>query len=288
MARMAVFAAAVLAFMPPAAASGQQAFTHGQNIAPVFEGWEPNADGSFNMVFGFFNRNCQEVLQIPVGPDNSIEPGGPDRGQPTRFFPRRGKFIFRVPVPADFGANELVWSLTAYGRTEQAYATLHPEYIIDKRITMMNEAGFGQRAGEADSLHPELRVEGESERTVRVGEPLELTAITSDDGLPRPRGGQAGSDAAGLMFGWLVYRGEAAHVSFDPAQFNPDFRGRARGITMCPKFPPTPEWARNPIPEDGRVTVTATFSEPGTYVLRAMAHDGGLKTTREITVNVTG
>ena len=65
--------------------TSQQAFTHGQNIAPVFEGWEKNPDGSFNMVFGFFNRNCEEVLHIPIGTDNSIEPGGPDHGQPTRF-----------------------------------------------------------------------------------------------------------------------------------------------------------------------------------------------------------
>ena len=288
MRRMAVLAAAALVAASQAAPSGQQAFTHGQNIAPVFEGWEQNPDGSFNMVFGFFNRNCTEVLHLPIGPLNSIEPGGPDRGQPTRFFPRRGKFIFRVPVPADFGDDELVWSLTAHGKTERAYATLHPEYVIDKRITMMNEAGFGQRAGEADSLHPVLRVEGGDRRTVGVGEPLELAAFTADDGLPQPRQGQEDSDAAGLMFGWLVYRGDQAHVTFTPEQFNPDFRGRARSISMCPSVPHTPAWARNSVPEDGQVTVTATFSAPGTYVLRAMAHDGGLKTTREVTVTVTG
>lgn len=288
MRRTAILAAAALVAASPAAPRGQQAFTHGQNIAPVFEGWEQNPDGSFNMVFGFFNRNCTEVLHLPVGPLNSIEPGGPDRGQPTRFFPRRGKFIFRVPVPADFGDDELVWSLTAHGKTERAYATLHPEYVIDKRITMMNEAGFGQRAGEADSLPPVLRVEGGDRRTVGVGEPLELAAFTADDSLPQPRPGQEDSDAAGLMFGWLVYRGDEAHVTFTPEQFNPDFRGRARGISMCPAFPPTPAWARSSVPEDGKITVTATFSAPGAYVLRAMAHDGGLKTTREVTVTVTG
>ena len=111
--------------------SAQQTFAHGQNVAPAFEGWERNPDGSFSMVFGFFNRNCEEALHIPIGPDNSIEPGGPDRGQPTRFFPRRGKFIFKVRVPSDFGKNELVWTLTAHGKTERAYATLQPEYVLD-------------------------------------------------------------------------------------------------------------------------------------------------------------
>lgn len=271
----------------PAEVAAQQAFSHGQNVAPVFEGWERNPDGSFNMVFGFFNRNCEEVVHVPIGPDNGIEPGGPDRGQPTRFFPRRGKFIFRVPVPADFGDDELVWTLTVHGRTEMAYATLKPEYIIDKRITMMNEGGFGQRAGEADSLRPVLRVEGDAQRTVQVGEPLTLAAFASDDGIPEPRRGQEDSDAAGLMVGWLVYRGDAAHVAFDPEQFNPDFRGRARGSSLCRNFPPTPDWAKKAVPEDGRVAVTATFSQPGAYVLRAMAHDGGLKTTREVSVTVT-
>ena len=279
-----------LAFALSASVSGQQAYSHGQNVAPVFEGWEPNPDGSFNMVFGFFNRNCEEEVHVPVGPDNSFEPGAPDRGQPARFYPRRGKFVFKVQVPADFGDDELVWTLTAHGKTEQAYATLHPEYILDKRITMMNEAGFGQRAGEADSLAPELRVDGAAERTVAVGEPLTITGRASDDGMPQPRAGQDDdSDATGLMVGWSVYRGEAAHVTFEPEQVNPDFRGRARGITMCSKkFAPTPEWWRERLSADGTFTVTATFAEPGTYMLRAMAHDGGLKTTREITVNVTG
>ena len=288
-ARAAAAFAAALVLTASAELRGQSAYTHGQNVAPVFEGWEPNPDGTFNMVFGFFNRNCREEVHVPVGPDNRIEPGGPDRGQPARFYPRRGKFVFRVQVPADFGDNELVWTLTAHGKTEQAYATLHPEYIVDKRITMMNEAGFGQRAGEADSLHPELRVEGPAARTVAVGEPLTITAHASDDGLPKPRAGREDSDAAGLLVGWSVYRGEAEHVTFDPEQFNPDLRSGSRGITICrQKFPPAPEWAKERLSEDGSFTVTATFDEPGTYVLRAMAHDGGLKTTREITVNVTG
>ena len=286
-ASIAVAVAAMLTCTLVTPAAGQQAFSYGQNIAPVFEGWEPNPDGSFNMVFGFFNRNCEEVLHIPIGPDNTMEPGWPDRGQPTRFFPRRGKFTFRVRVPKNFGTNELVWTLTAHGKTEQAYATLRPGYVLDKRITMMNEGGFGQRAGESDSLHPMLRVEGDTQRTVTVGVPLRLTAVASDDGLPKPRKGQEHSDATGLMLAWLVYRGDDTHVTFDPEQFNPNLRGRYNAISMCRNRRPTPEWAKTPLPADGKVTVRATFNEPGTYVLRAMAHDGGLKTTREITVEVS-
>ena len=183
---VAVVLAIGLAFGASTMVSGQQGYTHGQTVAPVFEGWEPNADGTFNMVFGFYNRNCVENLHIPIGPDNNIEPGGPDRGQPARFYPRRGKFVFRVQqVPADFGDNELVWTLTSQGSTEKAYATLHPEYLLDKRIMMVNEAGFGQRAGEGESLAPVLRIEGDAKRTVAAGQPLTLTAFASDDGLPK-------------------------------------------------------------------------------------------------------
>src|SRR6266446_2774346 len=74
----------------------QEAFLNGQNIAPVFEGWEPNSDGSFNLVFGYFNRNWEEELNLPIGPNNILEPGPPDQGQPTHFYPRRNRFLFKV------------------------------------------------------------------------------------------------------------------------------------------------------------------------------------------------
>ena len=130
--------ATILLVTPLASTSGQQlVYSSGQTVAPAFEGWEQNPDGTFNMVFGYFNRNLDEHLHVPVGPDNNLEPGGPDRGQPTYFFPRRNRFHFKVRVPADFGDRELVWTLTTYGQTEKAYATLIPEYIIDKQLPML-------------------------------------------------------------------------------------------------------------------------------------------------------
>ena len=90
------------------APSAQESFSSGQNIAPAYEGWEENADGSFNLVFGYFNRNWDEEIDAPVGAGNAIEPGGPDQGQPTHFLPRRNRFVFRIRVPANFSAKELV------------------------------------------------------------------------------------------------------------------------------------------------------------------------------------
>src|SRR5262245_6996765 len=80
---------------------GQGSFSRGQNIAPVYEGWERNGDGSFTLVFGYFNRNWEETIDVPVGAENTLEPGGPDQGQPTHFLPRRNRFVFRARVPKD-------------------------------------------------------------------------------------------------------------------------------------------------------------------------------------------
>ena len=85
----------------------------GQGVSPVYEGFDINPDGSFNMWFGYMNRNYEEEIDVEVGPDNTFEPGG-DRGQPTHFTPRRHKDVFKVVVPKDFGDQKLTWKLTAH------------------------------------------------------------------------------------------------------------------------------------------------------------------------------
>jgi len=81
----------------------------GQAVAPVYEGFDINDDGSFNMWFGYMNRNYEEEIDVPVGPNNNFEPDA-DRGQPTHFTPRRHKDVFSVRVPKDFGNQ------TSHGR----------------------------------------------------------------------------------------------------------------------------------------------------------------------------
>ena len=115
---------AVIALVSLSASPRAQQPTKGLNIAPVYEGWEQNADGSFDLIFGYFNRNWDEWIDVPVGAANTMEPGGPDQGQPTHFLPRRNQFVFRIRVPKDFGNRELVWTLTSNGKTEKAYGTL--------------------------------------------------------------------------------------------------------------------------------------------------------------------
>jgi hypothetical protein len=118
----------------------------GQDIAPDFEGWRDNPDGSHELMFGYFNRNQEQELDIPVGPDNNVEPGGPDQGQPTHFYPRRSRFQFRVHVPKDFGKGEVVWTLNVNGKKNTAYATLAPDYYADD-IVVMNDEGAGGSGG---------------------------------------------------------------------------------------------------------------------------------------------
>ena len=90
----------------------------GQSVTPAFEGWYQNADGTFSLSFGYFNRNYDEHLDLPIGPDNRFEPGPADRGQPTHFFPRRQTGVFAVVVPANFGDNEVNWPLSFRGDTQ--------------------------------------------------------------------------------------------------------------------------------------------------------------------------
>ena len=93
---------------------------------------EQGPDGAKYFIFGYMNRNWEEELDVPVGPDNGFNIGGADQGQPTHFLPRRNRFVFRVKVPNGFGPkDELIWTLTTHGKTEKAYATLRPDYIVD-------------------------------------------------------------------------------------------------------------------------------------------------------------
>src|SRR5580704_11786531 len=125
--------------------SAQVQYARGQNVAPVFEGWEHNSDGTYSMVFGYHNRNYEEEVDIPIGPDNSIALGGEvygDRGQPTHFYPRRQRFLFRVVVPKDWDKQQKVtWTLISRGRTEQAKGWLQPEWELNESIIIENMGG---------------------------------------------------------------------------------------------------------------------------------------------------
>ena len=279
---------------PAVTAQVASSAAHGQSIAPVFEGWQENPDGSFNLVFGYFNRNRVERIDVPVGPDNRFESGDPDLGQPTHFYPRRSRFLFKVRVPADFGDKELVWTLTSNGETERAYGSLLIDYFLDDTVLQNNKGAGGGAGGEYDifgNIAPTLRIDGPLTREVAVGEPLHLAAYATDDGIPRPRSllqvrRVTPDSSSGLWLAWFVYRGPGEEVSFDPLQASvwEDTRPVSAGGNSNWSF----GWEAPPAPPDNKWEATATFDEPGTYVLRAWADDGGLMAYDDVTVVVTG
>jgi hypothetical protein len=272
-------------------------------VWPAFEGWEQNDDGSANLVFGYMNDNWQEEFDVPIGPDNNIEPGGPDQGQPTRFQPRRNRFIFRVRVPKDWSAKEMVWTLTTHGTARKAYASLRTDLQIEN-IDIMSETG----ALGAGSSNPQIRADkapvikivGPTSVAAKVGQPLSLTAIVTDDGVPRPRGGGPGQGRGGpggaefrppvritvgknlgLHLSWFVYRGAGA-VTFEPRQIK-TWEDTREGANS----PWAPRWSAPAVPADGKYVATVTFDQPGSYVLRARADDGALTSDQDVTVTVS-
>src|SRR4029453_851399 len=131
-----VAAALILAGALGAGVGAQSEFANnlkhdsGQDVQPVFEGWARVPNGTFDLYFVYLNRNWVQKLHVPIGPANNIQPGGPDRGQPTFFYTRTQRKVFTVNVPADFGKKDLVWTLTVNGRTRTVYGHLKSDWEI--------------------------------------------------------------------------------------------------------------------------------------------------------------
>ena len=274
-------------------------YSRGQNISPAYEGWERAADGSRYFVFGYMNRNWEEEIDVPIGSDNTFNIGSPDQGQPTHFLPRRNRFVFRVRVPDGFTErDEMIWTLTSHGKTDKAYASLRLDYVIDDVVKASETGALGAGTSSPEvraNRPPSVRIDSATSRTVKVGQPLALTAFVEDDGIPKRRINIAAAQRQatiaptritvgknlGLHVSWLVYRG-AGQVTFDPPQVKvwEDTRAGANS-------PWAPVWVPDPIPSDGKTTTRVIFSQPGTYVLRCRADDGALTSDQDITVVVT-
>jgi hypothetical protein len=295
---------AALFLLTSIAGAQQLSFSNGQLVYPAYEGWEKNADGSFNLLFGYMNSNWEEEFDVPVGPQNSIEPGGPDQGQPTHFFPRRNRFVFRVQVPKDFGEKELVWTLTTHGKTQKAYGSLRQDYFIDNMVLTSETGAIGAGVSTPEiraNKPPVLEAAGDRNRSMKVGETLTLSAHVTDDGNPKPRPRGAFLDrsnakvddlrlippkqvtvgsATGLWVSCYLYRGPGK-VTFDPIQSKTWEDTRAGANSQW-----APLWQPPPAPADGKWSVQVSFDEPGVYVLRWHASDGALWADEDITITV--
>jgi hypothetical protein len=219
----------------------------GQTVTPAYEGWYKNADGSFTLSFGYYNRNSAETVEVPIGDGNFITPGGRNQGQPTTFYPDRHWGVFGVRVPADFAKKEAVWTLAVRGARYEIPGMLHPNWQID---ALEGEAGSGNTppALRWSEAGPEGRGPfGITSGPVaaKAGIPVGLTIWVKDDGKGGARGG-----TPAVTLAWFKHQGPGG-VTFQPATG----RAASSGASMVTQ---------------------ATFAEPGDYLVRVRANDSAV------------
>ena len=222
--------------------------THGQTITPVYEGWHQHPDGTLSVSWGYSNRNSEEILEIPVGAENHIELGGPDRGQPTSFLPRRQRGVFAVVVPTAFGDNEVHWTLSFRGDTQTIPGHLHRDWLLDALGGAAN--GDGPPVVQFAENDPEYRGPDETPEgplTATVGTPLPLSVWVSDDGITLRRDQDREGEAPPLVrLAWYLHQGPAS-VNFTDEELEISENGPTRTDT------------------------TVTLTEPGEYLPRVLA-----------------
>lgn len=270
-------------------------------IYAAFEGWGPLRDGTNALLIGYFNRNKSQELDIPIGPDNNIEPGGPDQGQPTHFLTGRQYGMFAITVPKDFGTKKLTWTITANGQKTNVSFWLNPPYWVDF---------FKNSANENEPPRIKFAIDGPdymgppSLKTVAtlsgtVGAPVDLTAWAADHPPTRVfETAPAGGDSAAGAAAGRGARGAAATSEPPPAfiggrvvSVGPAAAGgaaesrRPRGdiqvIWKKYRGPGDVKFGTDSIAlENGgdakkwvEAKTTATFNAPGTYWLRAQVND---------------
>ena len=237
----------------------EPAHTAGQGVTPAFEGWFRNSDGTFSILVGYYNRNMRQTIDIPVGPNNKIEPGGPDKGQPTHFLPGRGWGPFTITVPKDFGEKELTWTLTVNGHTNSIPVNIHTLWEIAPFVDALNNTPPWLSFQPFDENGP--RIAGPKPlvitKTAKVNVPLPITAYVSDDGVYSP-----GRPAPTTLVttAWVELRGpEGGSVKFDPE------KPKVEKVEVK-QMPKASVFA-------GKAETTATFSAPGEYTLYLSVND---------------
>jgi len=220
----------------------------GSSVTGAYEGWYRNKDGSVSLLVGYFNRNTKQELDIPIGPNNRIEPGGPDMGQPTHFGTGRGWGVFSIAVPKDFGNKKLTWTIVANGQAMSVPIGI----IKDYKVEPLEDAAMGNtppvvrfQPGGPTHTGPPRGITTSLSAT--LPEPLPLTVWATDKPAKRKGPPPPGPHAPDLAIVWSMFRGPGA-VTF--ANTKPDIDKA-----------------------DGKATTTATFSAPGEYVLRLQAND---------------
>jgi len=209
----------------------------GQSVTPAYEGWYRNPDGTITLLAGYFNRNLKQEVDIPVGRNNHVEPGGPDRGQPTHFLTHRQWGMFTIVVPANFPEKTVTWTLVSGGRTLSVPMTLHKHY----EISPLKDTALGNTPPVVQLLVSPTKQQGPphgivATMTASASKPLPLRATVTDDMVNDPR---RPADAPKLFVSWSKFRGTGLVHFLNPASAD----------------------------------TTATFDSPGEYIVRLVAND---------------
>jgi hypothetical protein len=155
----------------------------GEAVYPSFEGWGPLKDGTNAVLIGYYNRNKEQELDIPIGPNNHIEPGGPDYGQPTHFFTGRAWGVFAIPLPKDFGTKRLTWTLTANGHTTEVQYWMNPPYWVGfyEHPASGNQPPVIRYTMDGKEITGPPVMKFDQSYDVGVNQPLKLTLYVRDD-----------------------------------------------------------------------------------------------------------
>src|SRR5437016_5905800 len=222
----------------------------GTSVTPAYEGWYVNPDGSYSMLLGYYIRNTKEALDIPVGPNNRVEPGQVDQGQPTHFESGRQWGVFVIKVPKDFGTKSITWTIVANGEANSIPLTLNKGYPISpfEELGMHNKPpvlAFSE--GGPKFTGPPVATAATFTGTVK--QPIAISVWVED---PKAPGGEEG----GLGRGFTP---SVATISLHK------FRGPGK-VTY--------EKTRIPVTKQGEmITAQATFDTAGDYTLRVQAND---------------
>src|SRR5581483_6012122 len=155
----------------------------GSSVTPAFEGWYYDKDGSQRFLVGYFNRNMKQEFDIPVGPNNHIDPGGPDQGQPTHFQSGRQWGIVSIKVPKDLGDKKLTWTIVANGFTNSITLHTKADYIVEpfEDAASKNTPPKIKFAENGPIFTGPPTVNAET-LTATTGAPLTLTTWVTDEG----------------------------------------------------------------------------------------------------------
>lgn len=235
----------------------------GRSITAAFEGWFDRDDGRHVFLVGYYNRNLGAAIDIPVGPENHIEPGGPDLGQPTHFLPGRQVGVFTVVAPQTFTPEQhLTWTITTNGETTAIPLRLNRDYVVSP----MRDAAVGNTppairftSTGAAIIGPVANVSAAISQHAKVGIPVSLPIWVSDDAkYTSGTNAPMRSARAPVTVMWSKYRGPGT-VTFAPADGRPILQTTSGGKVG------------EPYAGDG--SVTATFGAAGQYILHLVAND---------------